>query len=195
MPAPRRLLLAVLLVAAGAACGTPEADEKAIRTLLAREIEAVNRKDLSTLSEVWAKDDGILLFDVGSPGRFQGWGPIGRQWKEFFDRFTELRLGAERIQVEVSGDLGFATYDWTLAGRMGDYALEDRGQATAVYRDGRDGWRLVHAHFSPAPAGSGPASEAAAASGTPAAAAGGTPPAPGNAAPTGAAKPAGTPPG
>ena len=111
----------------------------------------MNGRSLSPLAEIWSTDPDISLFDVPPPGRFEGWERIGRVFKSFFDRCTELHLAVDQVKVHVDGGLGYATYDWIMTGRMGDFQLDDRGQATAIYRRGQDGWRLVHLHYSPAP--------------------------------------------
>jgi ketosteroid isomerase-like protein len=147
-----------LLGALAPACASRERAEAAVRALVDREVAAINARDLKALGDIWAQDDAILMFEVVSPGRFEGWERIGRQWRDFFGKVTDLSLKVEAVRVEAGGSLAYATYDWSLEGRMGDYALQDRGQATAVYRKGKDGWRLVHAHYSAVPAGaeSGP---------------------------------------
>ena len=149
----RPALLFVLPAALAAGCGGGGDGTTAIRDLLDREVKAINAKDINALSEVWAQDAQITLFDVPPPGRFQGWNVIGRQWKAFFERFSEIHLATEAVRIEVAGDAAWATYDWMLTGTMGDRPLADRGQATAIYRRGEKGWRLVHAHYSPAPGG------------------------------------------
>jgi ketosteroid isomerase-like protein len=183
-PVENRLAAALLLFGslgiALAGCGRPESAGAEVRDLVGAEVRAINAKDLKSLSGIWAQDDGILMFDVAPPGRFQGWDRIGRQWKDFFERFTDLQLGVDSLRVEVEGNVAYATYDWTLAGTMGPHALQDRGQATAIYRrlDGR--WRLVHAHYSPAPpadaAPAAPAAGKASAATAPAAASSSPPP-------------------
>jgi ketosteroid isomerase-like protein len=147
------MLLAIpsLLLPLLASCSGNTGDLESIRALVAREVEAVNKKDLKTLSEVWSQASGISLFDVPPPGRFAGWEAIGRQFNDFFDKFSEIHLGVENVKVEVSGPIGYATYDWMMSGRMGDYALNDRGQATAIYRKEGGTWRLVHLHYSSVP--------------------------------------------
>ncbi len=174
-------LLLAGLAAALFACGDARADADAIRSLVTREVAAINAKDLRALSEIWSQDKNILLFDVPPPGRFQSWDQIGRLWKDFFDRVSDIRLTVDAVQAEAKGSLGYATYDWAMTGRLGTYVLEDHGQATAIYRKEGGQWRLVHAHYSPVP-------PAVAGQETPA---GGAPPAgsatphPGGAAPSG----------
>jgi len=150
---PTRFLLAPVLAAlvAAMACGGEKKSEQAIRVLIDREVEAMNGRSLSSLAEIWSTDPDISLFDVPPPGRFEGWERIGRVFKGFFDRCTELHLTVDQVKVRVDGRLGYATYDWIMTGRMGDFQLDDRGQTTAIYRRGPDGWRLVHLHYSPAP--------------------------------------------
>ncbi len=163
MARPRRSLLLALLpgLTLLGACGPKGmSDADAIQALVAKEVVAMNKKDYKALSEVWAHDQGVLLFDVQPPGRFQGWDEVGRTFRDFLDRFAEIHLSVSALKVEAQGAVGYATYDWILTGRMGDYAVDDRGQATAIYRKAGDGWRLVHAHYSstpPAPPSSTPA--------------------------------------
>jgi len=145
------LLGAVALPGALLGCGAGRADADAIRSLVNREVAAINGKDLRALSEIWSKDKDILMFDVPPPGRFQGWDQIGRLWKDFFDKVTEIHLTVDAVRAEAQGSLGYATYDWSMTGRLGSYALEDRGQATAIYRKEGGQWRLIHAHYSPVP--------------------------------------------
>jgi ketosteroid isomerase-like protein len=133
------------------ACGNAQADSDAIRSLVTREVAAINKKDLRTLSEIWSSDKKILMFDVPPPGRFQGWDQIGTLWKDFFDRVSEIHLTVDAVQAEAQGTLGYATYDWAMTGRLGTYPLEDRGQATAIYHKEGKSWKLIHAHYSPVP--------------------------------------------
>lgn len=160
---PGAIVLGLLLpVVAG--CHRSRTDTDAIRALVAREVAAINARDVRALSEIWSHDPNALLFDVPPPGRFQGWEPIQRQWQDFFDRVSEIHVTVEALRAEAEGPLGYATYDWTMTGRIGSYALDDRGQATSIYRKEKGGWRLVHAHYSPvppAPAARVPASPAA----------------------------------
>jgi len=145
--------LAALLALAAAllACGDAKADADALRSLVNKEVAAINGKDLKALHEVWSQDNTILLFDVPPPGRFKGWDQIGRLWKDFFDKVSEIHMTVDAVQAEAQGPLGYATYDWSMTGRLGTYPLEDRGQATAIYRKEGGQWRMIHEHYSPVP--------------------------------------------
>ena len=173
--APRRpipLTTFVLVVLSAAVlpqgCGRKD-DAGAIRALVARESEATQKEDLQALAEIWSQDRGILLFTVGAHGRARGWDKIARVFKEFFDQASDLSLTVSELEVVVSGDLAYATYDWAMTGRAGEYALDDRGHATAIYRREKQGWRMVHAHYSPLhPALAAAAAEGGAPAATPA---------------------------
>ena len=132
-PAPARAVrfapMAValcLLLSAQTACGDGRADADAIRSLVTREVAAINGKDLRALADIWSHDKNILLFDVPPPGRFQGWDQIGHLWKDFFDRVSDIHLTVDAVQAEAQGSLGYATYDWAMTGRLETYPLEDR---------------------------------------------------------------------
>jgi len=142
------VILALFCCTVAAACRGKGDPTEPVRALVAREVAAINAGDLKGLHDIWTKDDEALLFDLPEPGRFQGWKTIGPVWKTFFEEFTDLHMGVDKLDVRVSGDLAYATYDWTLSGRMGDYALDDRGAATEIFRRGPDGWKVVHLHYS-----------------------------------------------
>ena len=183
--APVLSLLVLGFAASLPACGNAKADSDAIRSLVTREVAAINGKDLRTLSEIWSSDKKILMFDVPPPGRFQGWDQIGSLWKDFFDRVSEIHLTVDAVQAEAQGTLGYATYDWAMTGRLGTYPLEDRGQATAIYHKEGKSWKLIHAHYSPVP----PALVGQDAGAGGAATTGGPPTLPGGPTPPGAATP------
>ena len=151
-PASAALALLVSCALASALdCGGGKGDADALRALVDREVAAINGRDLKALHDVWSQDNTILMFDVPPPGRFQGWDQIGRLWKDFFEKVSEIHMTVDAVRVEAQGSLGYATYDWSMTGRLGTYPLEDRGQATAIYRKEGGAWRMIHAHYSPVP--------------------------------------------
>ncbi|OLC55635.1 MAG: hypothetical protein AUH92_01665 [Acidobacteria bacterium 13_1_40CM_4_69_4] len=139
------------LVPALDGCHGESTDGGAIRALVEKEVAAINARDLRALSEIWSTDKDILLFDVPPPGRFRGWDQIGPVWKDFFEKVSDVHMTVDAVRATSEGSLGYATYDWAMTGRLGSYTLDDRGEATAIYRKEGGQWRLVHAHFSPAP--------------------------------------------
>jgi ketosteroid isomerase-like protein len=180
---PRQAALSVLpIVLAATACGADGAAEtEAVKARIAREVEAVNARDLQALSQIWSQDAGITLFDIAPPGRIQGWQGIAKSFSESFDRLAEVHMTVDQVEVRIEGSLAWATYDWTMTGKMGEAILDDKGQATAIYRREKDGWKLVHAHYS---------ATLQPPSGTPEAPATGASAAPGGAATGGGAHPA-----
>ncbi len=143
-------LLALACVQSG--CGPDtEKDRAAIRALIDQEVAALNNEDLRALSDVWSQDDDITLVDVPPPGRFVGWNNIAKVFRDFFEQTSEIRVTVDSVKIGLSDEVAYATYGWSMVGRFGERPLIDRGQATAVYRRGEEGWRLVHAHFSPVP--------------------------------------------
>jgi len=169
----RPVLASIVPLLATIACGGAAADSDAVKELVQREVAAVNARDMQALSLIWSQSDDIVLFDVAPPGRFQGWPAIARSFNDFFLRLSDVAMSVDKVQVSVDGSLAAATYDWTLAGTLDGRTLADHGQATALYCREKDGWRLVHAHYSPAPRGAPAAAGDSAAGGTPAAPAGG----------------------
>jgi uncharacterized protein (TIGR02246 family) len=154
-------LLAAAMLLATAACrgGTGGADE--VKALVARQVEAINGRDMQALARIWSQQDDILLFDVAPPGRFKGWTEIARSFNNLFEKAGELHMTVENVQVQDGGTIATATYDWVLSGKVGETPLEDRGEATEIYRHEKDGWKLMHAHYSAVPPGAGAAAPAA----------------------------------
>jgi ketosteroid isomerase-like protein len=145
---PRQTGIPVVLLMVATACRSAGADVDAVKAQIAREVQAMNSHDLQALSEIWSQVPDITLFDIAPPGRFQGWQGIARTFGEFFERVAEVRMTVDHVDVRVEGTLAYATYDWAMTGKMGEASLDDSGQATAIYRREKDGWRLVHAHYS-----------------------------------------------
>jgi ketosteroid isomerase-like protein len=147
------VLLAAAMLLATAAChgGPGGADE--VKNLVAKQVEAINGRDMQALARIWSQQDDILLFDVAPPGRFKGWPEIARSFNNLFEKAGELHMTVENLEVRDGGAFATATYDWALTGKVGEIPLEDRGQATEIYRHEKDGWKLMHAHYSAVPAG------------------------------------------
>jgi len=151
-------LLAAAMAAMAACRGGGSGGSEEVKTLVAKQVEAINGRDMQALARIWSQQDDILLFDVAPPGRFHGWPEIARSFNNLFEKASDLKMTVENVQVQDGGALATATYDWAMTGKVGESALQDRGQATEVYRREKDGWKLMHAHYSTSP----PASEAAA---------------------------------
>src|SRR5437867_973466 len=173
------VLLAAMMLVATAACrdgASGGIDE--VKALVARQVEAINGRDMQALARIWSQRDDILLFDVAPPGRFKGWPEIARSFNNLFEKAGELHMTVENVEVrEGGGTLATATYDWVLTGKVGEASLEDRGQATEIYRHEKDGWKLMHAHYSAVPAAASPAAASATAAAPAAGAPGEKPPA------------------
>jgi len=158
------MLLAAAMLVATAACRGDAGGADEVKALVARQVEAINGRDMQALARIWSQQDDILLFDVAPPGRFKGWTEIARSFNNLFEKAGELHMTVENVQVQESGGtLATATYDWVLSGKVGETPLEDRGEATEIYRHEKDGWKLMHAHYSAVPPGAAAAAAASAA--------------------------------
>jgi uncharacterized protein (TIGR02246 family) len=161
------VVLLAATIAASAACRGSTGGTDEVKALVARQVEAINGRDMQGLARVWSQQDDILLFDVAPPGRFKGWPEIARSFNNLFEKAGELHMTVENVEVrDGGGTLATATYDWVLSGKVGETPLEDRGQATEIYRHEKDGWRLMHAHYSAVPPGAAPAAAASSAAPT-----------------------------
>src|SRR6185436_7145346 len=147
-----RAALAASIACSVAACrGGSQADNDAVRAAVDAEVAAINARDLEALGRVWSQGDDILLYDIAPPGHFHGWPAIAHTYTDFFARLSDPKMAIEGLEVRVGGDLATATYGWSMSGTIDGRPLSDAGHATEVWRRGKIGWRLMHAHVSTAP--------------------------------------------
>ncbi len=136
--------LAVALALAGAAFAQ-SADEN-----IAREVLALERKALDGWREgnpdpmLAAADPGITYFHVMTAKRLDGVGEL----KSLFEQYRGMPL-FERYEivnpkVQASGDMAVLTYQFVRWNR----GERSEWNATQVYQKKKEGWRVIHTHYS-----------------------------------------------
>src|ERR1700751_295001 len=93
------VLLATALVATAACRGDAGGGDEG-KPLVARQVEAINGRDMQALARIWSQQDDILLFDVAPPGRFKGWTEIARSFNNLFEKAGDLHMTVENVQVQ-----------------------------------------------------------------------------------------------
>lgn len=130
---------------AGVSAQTDEV--KAVRNVLTREAEAVEKGDLTALDKIWANTEDVTVFESGHAN--YGWtdyrnSHLAPELKEF----KNTKYSFSDLKVKVDGKTAWATFKYSLAAEMGTRKIESSGLGTVILekRDGR--WQIVHWHSS-----------------------------------------------
>jgi DNA-binding CsgD family transcriptional regulator/ketosteroid isomerase-like protein len=111
---------------------TTEEDKEAILAVIKAETAAFLRRDLEGLAENWVHSlDARRMVSVANLGThvFEGWQAIKANYQQLIEQFPETqsmtRMHWERMNIVVSGDAAWATYDQV--GDKGDDKFEMGG--------------------------------------------------------------------
>ena len=139
---------ALILAAAAALCGPLAAQDS--NAAIAREILALERQAMDGWKTgnpdpaLALSDPDITYFHEMTNGRLEGLPAL----KALYDRFRGMPLfeGYEIVnpKVQVSGDIAILTYHFVR--RAGGES--SRWNATQVYQRKKEGWRVIHTHWS-----------------------------------------------
>ncbi len=142
---------AIEKIMAGSAAAS-ESDQ--IKSLIAKYAHSIDTCDTSLAAEVWLDSPSASF--IHPLGHEHGFTQIKQDIYEklFGQMFSERKLTARDITVDVSGDSAVAEFYWDFAGkfRKDGSQITTHGRETQVYfkRDGS--WRLAHVHYSGMPA-------------------------------------------
>ncbi len=140
----------ILIWAAAAVLCAPLAAEDS-NAAIAREIIGLERQ----VMDGWRagnpdpalaiSDPEITYIHAMTNGRLEGLPALKRLYEQF--RGTPLFAGYEIVnpKVQVSGDVAILTYLFVRRNSAGD---GERWNATQVYQHKKEGWRVIHAHWS-----------------------------------------------
>jgi ketosteroid isomerase-like protein len=150
------VIVSVLLPALARAQDTDQ-DRKNVQQVLEKYLQSVKSADVKLGSEVWLQSPDILV--VTPFGRFQGWDAVrDGLYVNFLQKaFTERNLEPSNIAIRVAGDAAWAVFDWTFTAKLANgQPITSKGWESHGYQRTRDGWRIVHLHYSVPPPRPGP---------------------------------------
>jgi ketosteroid isomerase-like protein len=141
-------LAAALLFTSSAALGqnSDGAEKAAIRALLARQVDAWNRRDLEGFMAGYWKSPELSF--ISGTTETRGWEPtLERYRKKYQGEGKEMgKLDFFDLRVEMLGpEAALVSGHWHLKMKNGQ---EPGGLFTLVLRKFSDGWRIVHDHTS-----------------------------------------------
>ena len=146
---PPLVLLLMGCIAVGADTG-PATDVKEIHDLVEQYLQAVDKVDLTLLSQIWShSSETSFIYPLGEE---HGYDAIEQHvFRDVMGRVFSVRdLQTAGVTVHVTGDAGWSEFHWTFHATMrkDGSAVTTRGVETQIYRKEAGRWRLVHVHYS-----------------------------------------------
>ncbi|PTU73450.1 YybH family protein [Pseudomonas mangrovi] len=125
------------------------AAEQELRQLISTWSQAVKRQDIEQILAIYAKE--VVAFDAIGQLQFKGLDSYAAHWRACMEHCPgEGVFELHEVAVQAQGDLGFA--HWLV--RCGPPSTDGSEpqvcwmRASACYRRGAEGWRVVHEHWS-----------------------------------------------
>jgi len=147
------LLLAVCawpVVVGATALGSAGSDEQQIRQLIAQYAHAVDEASPALVDQVWSHAGEVsFIYPLGEEH-----GLTAIEEHVFRDvmggMFSKRDLQIEEPEIYVYGDTAWSEFHWVFHAtqRKDGSAVVSKGVETQIYRREKDGWRLVHVHYS-----------------------------------------------
>lgn len=128
------------------------ADKEQISELVDKYVQTINNDDLELVEDIWSHEDYASF--IGPSGRYAGYESIRDDFVHgvFGVNFKERHLQKEDLQIHVNGENAWAEFTWRFDAIRNDGSSHNtRGRETQVFEKDKDGWKLVHVHYSALP--------------------------------------------
>jgi ketosteroid isomerase-like protein len=116
-----------------------------VRVVNRRFYQAFEERDLDAMSDLWERSERATCTHPGWP-TLRGWGPIAASFFALFQSGQPLQFVLTREQIEVHGDVGWASVDENLLGAEGGATVAALNLFVRHPTDA--GWRMVSHHGS-----------------------------------------------
>ena len=128
--------------------GGSESERKAVEAIVDAYIKTINDGDLELVGKIWSHDE--LASFIGSQGRFSGYEEVrDKLVMSFKNGFAKRNLRKDELIIVIEGKSAWAEFTWTFdsVGKDGTERTS-RGRETQIFRKEKDGWKLMHIHYS-----------------------------------------------
>jgi ketosteroid isomerase-like protein len=143
-------LVGALLTFVGARAQQRASDQARFRTLIDAYCTAWSSGDTNAPAQFYAKDDGLVFYDI-TPFSYHGWKEYhdGVQ-KEFFDNMVSGSLTAGKdLKVTRRGTIAWTTVSMRFSEKTKDGKATDANiRYTGIWEKRGANWLLVHEHLS-----------------------------------------------
>ncbi|HEY4361075.1 MAG TPA: nuclear transport factor 2 family protein [Bryobacteraceae bacterium] len=137
--------------------GDAKADEDAVRQQVAKYTQALSAADVGPASQVWLTTPAASF--ISPMGHSHGWEEVKKVYDFFRDGYTDRKLTAHDLSVDVQGDSAYVEFYWHFSAKQKSDGkdVQTDGRESQMYRRVEGGrWALVHAHYSGMPAAAPP---------------------------------------
>jgi len=128
-------------------------DSDQLRQMVLKYAQSIDAADTSLAGQVWL-DSADVSF-IHPRGHEHGFDQIKQNvYKQLMgDTFSERKLSPHDISVHILRDSAWVEFYWDFAAkfRKDGSPITTHGRETQVYWKTKDGWRLVHVHYSAMP--------------------------------------------
>ena len=128
--------------------GGSESERKAVEAIVDAYIKTINDGDLELVGKIWSHDE--LASFIGPQGRFSGYEEVrDKLVMSFKNGFAKRNLRKDGLIIVIEGKSAWAEFTWTFdsVGKDGTERTS-RGRETQIFRKEKDGWKLMHIHYS-----------------------------------------------
>ena len=112
--------------------------------------EALTRRDLSMMEQLWFPADWVECVHPGMAS-IRGWGAVRESWAMLFSADGTLLVAATDVHVRMIGDVAWITCVERIATRSDGRMASSLGHATNVFVRHDGAWRLAVHHASAVP--------------------------------------------
>ena len=128
--------------------GQSSSDVEAVVEANLRFYQAFSTLDIAEMEKVWENSDRVLCVHPGW-NLLVGWEPVMKSWEGIFSNSTLMHFNITDAEAEVEGNCGWVSCVENITSVIDGKASNFSIQATNVFVQSDDGWRIVHHHASP----------------------------------------------
>ena len=128
--------------------GQSSSDVEAVVEANLRFYQAFSTLDIAEMEKVWENSDRVLCIHPGW-NLLVGWGPVMKSWEGIFSNSTLMHFNITDAEAKVEGNCGWVSCVENITSVIDGKASNFSIQATNVFVQSGDGWRIVHHHASP----------------------------------------------
>lgn len=128
-------------------------DIAAIKKVIDQYADSITNYDLKEAERIWQTDDRTTF--IHPRGNEYGWKAIRDHLygTTMHEHFSKRHLYVRDISIQVYGDSAVAVFYWDFPAvfRTDGTEVTTHGRETQVYERTKDGWKIVHVHYSQMP--------------------------------------------
>ena len=127
----------------------PLTDEQQIDYMLSEMLGAWQLGDIEKMHAKYSDDVSMVNGSWAPP--VIGWTNYLAIYQQQRARMQQVRLERSNTYIKVSGNMGWACYQWDFSGLVDGQPVQSQGHTTVVVQKQGDHWIIVHNHTSQVP--------------------------------------------